>query len=81
MNFVEKALEYDEIKVMRRLLFKTRQVVAKPKSTIKNIRKTHTFASIKMPIDIFIGKSSVQTNIYVFKVNEKHIKKTTGKIY
>ena len=25
-----------------------------------------------MPIDIFIGKSSVQTNIYVFKVNEKH---------
>jgi hypothetical protein len=27
-----------------------------------------------MPIDIFIGKSSVQTNIYVFKVNEKHHK-------
>ena len=25
-----------------------------------------------MPIDLFIGKSSVQTNIYVFKVNEKH---------
>ncbi len=30
--------------------------------------------SIKMPVDIFIGKSSVQTNIYVFKVNEKHHK-------
>lgn len=29
-------------------------------------------ASIKMPIDIFIGKSSVQTNIYVFRVNETH---------
>lgn len=27
-----------------------------------------------MPIDLFIGKSSVQTNIYVFKVNEKHHK-------
>ncbi len=27
-----------------------------------------------MPIDIFIGKSSVQTNIYVFKVGEKHEK-------
>jgi len=27
-----------------------------------------------MPIDIFIGKSSVQTNIYVFKINEKHHK-------
>ena len=25
-----------------------------------------------MPIDIFIGKSSVQTYIYVFKVNEAH---------
>ena len=29
-------------------------------------------ASIKMPIDIFIGKSSVQTYIYVFKINETH---------
>ena len=37
------------------------------------ILKTNTLiASIKMPIDIFIGKSSVQTNIYVFKVGEKH---------
>ena len=27
-----------------------------------------------MPVDIFIGKSSAQTNIYVFKVNEKHEK-------
>lgn len=27
-----------------------------------------------MPIDIFIGKASVQTNIYVFKVNESHHK-------
>jgi type I restriction-modification system DNA methylase subunit len=27
-----------------------------------------------MPVDIFIGKSSVQTNVYVFKVNEKHDK-------
>ena len=39
----------------------------------KEILKNHTLlASIKMPIDIFIGKSSVQTNIYVFKVGEKH---------
>lgn len=29
-------------------------------------------ASIKMPIDLFIGKSSVQTHIYVFKVGEAH---------
>jgi hypothetical protein len=32
-----------------------------------------------MPIDIFIGKSSVQTNIYVFKVGEKHKEKTRVK--
>ncbi len=25
-----------------------------------------------MPVDIFIGKSNVQTSIYVFKVGEKH---------
>ena len=31
-------------------------------------------ASIKMPLDLFIGKSSVQTNIYVFRVGESHQK-------
>ena len=31
-------------------------------------------ASIKMPIDLFIGKSSVQTSIYVFRVGEAHQK-------
>ena len=37
----------------------------------KEILKKHTLiASIKMPIDIFIGKASVQTNIYVFKVKD-----------
>lgn len=37
------------------------------------ILKNHTLlASIKMPIDLFIGKSSVQTYIYVFRVNEPH---------
>jgi hypothetical protein len=41
----------------------------------KKILQKHTLiASIKMPIDIFIGKSSVQTNIYVFRVGEKHDK-------
>lgn len=36
-------------------------------------------ASIKMPIDLFVGKSSVQTNIYVFKVGEPHHAKNTVK--
>lgn len=31
-------------------------------------------ASIRMPIDLFIGKSSVQTNVYVFRVGEAHQK-------
>lgn len=31
-------------------------------------------ASIKMPLDLFIGKSSVQTNVYVFRVGEAHQK-------
>ncbi|EJF06228.1 type I restriction-modification system methyltransferase subunit [Thiovulum sp. ES] len=36
------------------------------------LKKNTLIASIKMPVDIFIGKSSVQTNIYVFKVGEPH---------
>lgn len=41
----------------------------------KEILTKHTLlASIKMPLDLFIGKSSVQTNVYVFKVNERHDK-------
>ena len=37
------------------------------------------YAAIKMPIDLFVGKSSVQTNIYVFKVGEPHHAKNTVK--
>lgn len=41
----------------------------------KEILKNNTLlASIKMPIDLFVGKSSVQTYIYVFKVGEAHHK-------
>lgn len=35
------------------------------------LTKNTLIASIKMPIDLFMGKSSVQTYIYVFKVGEK----------
>jgi hypothetical protein len=46
----------------------------------KEILKSNTLiASIKMPADIFIGKASVQTNIYVFKVGEAHHKKVKVK--
>lgn len=41
----------------------------------KRILKHSTLlASIKMPNDLFIGKSSVQTNVYVFRIGEAHQK-------
>lgn len=46
----------------------------------KRILKHSTLlASIKMPIDLFIGKSSVQTNVYVFRVGEAHQRDDTVK--
>lgn len=38
------------------------------------LKKNTLIASIKMPVDVFVGKASVQTNIYVFKVGEAHHK-------
>lgn len=38
------------------------------------LKHSTLLASIKMPIDLFIGKSSVQTNVYVFRVGEAHQK-------
>lgn len=43
----------------------------------KILEKNTLLASIKMPIDLFIGKSSVQTYIYVFRVGEAHQKDET----
>lgn len=43
------------------------------------LKNNKLIASIKMPTDLFIGKSSVQTNIYVFKVAEAHNVKDTVK--
>ena len=40
----------------------------------KILQKNTLLASIKMPTDLFIGKSSVQTNIYVFQVGLPHEK-------
>ncbi len=45
----------------------------KAKEYNQNILKEHTLlASIKMPADLFIGKSSVQTYVYVFQVKVAH---------
>lgn len=40
----------------------------------KILKHSTLLASIKMPIDLFLGKSSVQTNVYVFRVGEAHQK-------
>ncbi|WP_240329054.1 HsdM family class I SAM-dependent methyltransferase [Helicobacter suis] len=39
------------------------------------LEKNTLLASIKMPLDLFVGKSSVQTAIYVFDVGKQHNKK------
>ncbi len=38
----------------------------------KILEKNTLLASIKMPIDLFVGKSSVQTYVYVFQIGQKH---------
>lgn len=38
----------------------------------KILKHSTLIASIKMPVDLFVGKSSVQTNVYVFRVGEPH---------
>ena len=74
MNFVEKALNMMN-KGYAAIIIQNSAGSGKAKEYTKAILEKHTLlASIKMPIDIFIGKSSVQTNVYVFKVNEKHHK-------
>lgn len=72
MNFVERALGMMH-KGYASIIIQNSAGSGKAKDYCKRILEKHTLiASIKMPIDIFIGKSSVQTNIYVFRVNEKH---------
>jgi hypothetical protein len=74
MNFVEKALNMMN-KGYAAIIIQNSAGSGKAKEYTTKILEKHTLlASIKMPVDIFIGKSSVQTNIYVFKVNEKHHK-------
>ena len=79
MVFVEKALS-----MMRRgyaaIIIQNSAGSGKATEYNKQILKHSTLlASIKMPIDLFIGKSSVQTNIYVFRVGETHQKDDTVK--
>lgn len=74
MNFVEKALGMMN-KGYAAIIIQSSAGSGKAIEYNKRILEKHTLiASIKMPDDLFIGKSSVQTRVYVFKVNEKHQK-------
>ena len=74
MSFVEKALSMMN-KGYAAIIIQNSAGSGKAKEYNKKILEKNTLlASIKMPIDLFVGKSSVQTYIYVFKVNEKHHK-------
>lgn len=74
MVFVEKALSMMN-KGYASIIIQNSAGSGKATSYNKKILKHNTLlASIKMPIDIFLGKSSVQTNVYVFRIGEAHQK-------
>lgn len=79
MVFVEKALSMMD-KGYAAIIIQNSAGSGKAVEYNKKILKHSTLlASIKMPADLFIGKSSVQTNIYVFRVGEAHHKDDTVK--
>lgn len=72
MNFVKKAFS-----MMKNgygaIIIQSSAGSGKAKDFNTEILKNNTLlASIKMPIDLFLGKSSVQTHIYVFQVGQSH---------
>lgn len=72
MIFVKRALSMMS-KGYAAIIIQSSAGTGKAAEINKAILKQNTLlASIKMPIDLFVGKSSVQTNIYVFRVGEAH---------
>jgi len=79
MIFVEKALSMMS-KGYAAIIIQNSAGSGKATEYNKRILKHNTLiASIKMPSDLFIGKSSVETNVYVFRVGEEHQKDDTVK--
>ncbi|MCI8336816.1 MAG: N-6 DNA methylase [Peptococcaceae bacterium] len=75
MVFVKTALAMMEKKGYAAVIIQNSAGSGKAAEYNKEILENNTLlASIKMPIDLFIGKSSVQTYIYVFRVGEAHQK-------
>ncbi len=74
MIFVEKALSMMD-KGYAAIIIQNSAGSGKASEYNKKILKHSTLlASIKMPADLFNGKSIVQTNIYVFRIGEAHQK-------
>ena len=74
MIFVEKALAMMD-HGLAAIIIQSSAGSGKATDYNKRILKKNTLlASIKMPIDLFVGKSSVQTNIYVFDIGKAHHK-------
>lgn len=74
MIFVDKALSMME-KGYAAIIIQHSAGTGKAVEYNKNILLHSTLlASIRMPIDLFMGKSSVQTYVYVFRVGEAHQK-------
>ena len=74
MIFVKKALSMMN-KGYAAIIIQSSAGSGKAKEYNKKILENNTLiASIRMPIDLFMGKSSVQTNVYVFRVGEGHQK-------
>lgn len=74
MVFVEKALSMME-KGYAAVIIQSSAGSGKAAEYNKRILEHSTLlASIRMPIDLFMGKSSVQTHVYVFRVGEAHQK-------
>ena len=72
MIFVDKALSMMD-KGYAAIIIQNSAGSGKATEYNKRILKHSTLlASIKMPLNLFIGKSSVQTNVYVFRVGEAH---------
>ena len=79
MIFVEKALSMMK-KGYAAIIIQGSAGSGKAVEYNKNILEKNTLlASIKMPIDLFVGRSSVQTYVYVFKIGEAHEKDETVK--
>lgn len=80
MNFVEKALSMMKKGGYGAIIIQGSAGSGKAISYNKKILENNTLlASIKMPIDLFIGKSSVQTYVYVFRTGEMHSNLATVK--